>query len=66
MKKYFLALMIAFSVPAVAGNITLTNTDKQESGRTKYCFYENSQYSFTYEVPVSRQCPYTRTFDTDE
>lgn len=58
--------LVSFSLPLHAGQITLTLADESESGQTKYCFYENSNYSFTYEVPLSRQCPFTRTFETDE
>lgn len=59
-------VVIFFSATAAAGQITLTLSDESESGKVRYCFYENSNYSFTHEVPISRSCPFTRTFDTDD
>ena len=66
MNKILAVVLLALSSSVFAGQITLTDPDEYVSGDTKYCIYENSIYSFTTEVSVNRQCPYTRTFDTDE
>lgn len=66
MKHILMALLLVVSVSATAGQITIPNSGEEVSGNTKYCFYSNSNYDFTYEVSENRQCPYTRTFSTDE
>lgn len=66
MKNILLVLLLATSASAKAGQITIPNSGETVSGDTKVCFYSNSNYDFTYEVSVNRQCPYTKTFSTDE
>lgn len=66
MKKILLALLLTASASVCAGQITIPNSGEGVNGDTKICFYSNSNYDFTYEVSVNRQCPYTRTFNTDE
>lgn len=50
---------------AAAGKITLIDPQQEttESGRT-LCTYENNQYAFTFIT--KGQCPYAKTFDTDD
>lgn len=66
MRHILLALLLVASASATAGQITIPNSGESVNGDTKVCFYSNSNYDFTYEVSVNRQCPYTRTFNTDE
>lgn len=66
MKKIIAAVLLAVSFSVSAGQITLILSDQEVSGNNKYCFYSNANYDFTYVVSASRQCPYTRTFDTDD
>nr|DAY73832.1 MAG TPA: Gram-negative pili assembly chaperone [Caudoviricetes sp.] len=66
MRYVLMALLFVGSVSAYAGQITIPNSGESVNGNTKVCFYSNSNYDFTYEVSVNRQCPYTKTFSTDE
>lgn len=66
LNKVLLATAIILSFSANAEQITLPLSAESESGKTRYCFYENSNYSFTYEVRASQSCPFTRTFNLDE
>ena len=66
MKHILMALLLVVSASAAAGQITIPNSGEDVQGDTKYCYYSNSNYDFTYEVSVNRQCPGTRTFNTDE
>lgn len=66
MKNILLVLLLITSASAKAGQITIPNSGETVSGDTKVCFYSNSNYDFTYEVSVNRQCPYTKTLSTDE
>lgn len=66
MKNILMALLLVASASAKAGQITIPNSGEAVNGDTKVCFYSNSNYDFTYEVSVNRQCPGTRTFSTDE
>ncbi|EKZ6452886.1 hypothetical protein RE060_000398 [Klebsiella pneumoniae] len=49
---------------ALAGSITLTLTDEQETDNAKICIYENSNYTFTYITKGA--CPYAKTFNTED
>lgn len=66
MKNILLVLLLVTSASAKAGQITIPNSGETVNGDTKVCFYSNSNYDFTYEVSVNRQCPYTKTFSTAE
>lgn len=66
MKQILIAALVLVSTSAMAGNITIPNSGEEVSGDVKYCFYSNSNYDFTKEVSVHRQCPATKTFDTDD
>lgn len=62
MKNALYALLLAFSLPAIAG-VTLILSDEQEaSGGGKICIYENNQRAETTTVDVGRSCPHTKTF----
>lgn len=66
MKKTIVALLLATSFSAAAGQTTLILSDEEVSGNTKYCFYSNSIYDKVIQISASRQCPYTKTFSTDD
>lgn len=66
MKKTIVALLLAVSFSAAAGQTTLILSDEEVSGNTKYCFYSNSIYDKVIQISASRQCPYTKTFSMDD
>lgn len=68
MKKLSLITIVlaVMSSNAMAEQITLTLDDYIISGNTKYCYYSNANYDFTYEVGKNSQCPYTRTFSVED
>nr|WP_246875430.1 hypothetical protein [Pantoea ananatis] len=56
---------VATITKASAGQITMSNPQQETSEDGKrICIYSNSIYTFTL-VTRSQNCPYSRTFDTD-
>lgn len=66
MKKTIAWFLLTTSFPVMAGQTTLILSDEEVSGNTKYCFYSNANYDKVIQISASRQCPYTKTFSTDD
>ncbi|KGT95651.1 hypothetical protein NG99_02660 [Erwinia typographi] len=57
-------LLVASSAQAVS--VTLTGPDEEISGNSKICIYEGHGITRTITVRDEQDCPYAKTFDTDE
>lgn len=66
MKKMLTVVLLAFSFTVAAGQITLILSDSEVNGNTKYCYYSNANQDEVIAIPKSRQCPYTKTFSTED
>ncbi len=49
-----------------ANSVTLTDPDEEISGNSKVCIYEGHGITETVTVRKSANCPYAKTFQTDE
>lgn len=66
MKKILTVVLLAFSFTVAAGQITLILSDSEVNGNTKYCYCSNANQDEVIAIPKSRQCPYTKTFSTED
>lgn len=63
MKHLFVLMLALLPAFALAGSITLTLTDEQETDNARICIYSNANYTETVTVKPSQQCRYTMTFE---
>jgi hypothetical protein len=66
MKKLAFVLLTLAAFNASAVKITLTDPSEVITGDTKLCIYEGHGTEEVYEVAKSQNCPYAKTFETDE
>lgn len=59
-------LLCLAAAKASAVQVTLTDVERVENGRTALCIYTGHNLTRTVEVPSSQNCKSTMSFETDE
>lgn len=68
MKKVLLttALLLCLSAKASAVQVTLTDVERVETGRTAQCIYTGHGITRTVEVRASQDCKAAMTFESED
>lgn len=67
MKKILLTtILLCLAAQASAVQVTLTDVERVETGRTAQCIYTGHGITRTVEVRASQDCKAAMTFETDE
>lgn len=59
-------LLCLVAANASAVQVTLTDVERVENGRSALCVYTGHNITRTVEVPASQNCKAAITFDTDD
>ena len=59
-------LLCLVTVKASAVQVTLTDVERVENGRTALCIYTGHDITRTVEVPASQNCKAAMSFETDD
>jgi len=59
-------LLCLVAAKASAVQVTLTDVERVENGRTALCIYTGHNITRTFEVPASQDCKAAMSFKTDD
>jgi len=66
MKRLTSALLCLVAVKTSAMQVTLTDVERVDTGRTAQCIYTGHNITRTVEVRASQNCKSAMTFETDD
>lgn len=64
-KTITMILLCLAAAKALALQVTLTDVERVENGRTALCIYKGHNITRTIEVPASQDCKAAMSFETD-